>query len=413
MAESATPPWLFFGILLGFGAIVVVWIMRPLIIAVTDRSVVVFRAGRFRPSRPKELLARLPRQTRLGPAQGRLWGKLHVAGQRMWIHRRFFKQVAAADAPLLAPPPGAPASPPAAGSFGTYDVLPGRGTGDVPAPPAGAAPAGTWTGGTWTGGATPAPDDDPLAGLWDPDPPTGGPGPALPAGGGFGRPPGGYGPQPGGYAPPGPSAPLARGTWPLDSRRGRPWQWVLAGVAGTLSLALAVAVAAQNGESAAQDRLRAYVDGTKRHSFVAADGRFRAEFPGEPHRQTESEDIGDLTLETVLYQRDVGLDASFLVSFVDLPGPPPDVTGALNGAANAVAVGLDGEIVKSTQTELAGRPAVEFLVKSRLEGGTTDVHYGKLVLTVDGIRLYSIGVIGKDNPPDGYDAFLASFAIDQ
>lgn len=357
MAESGAPPWLFFGILLGLGALVVIWLMRPLIIAVTDRSVVVLRATRFRVAAPKELVARLPRQTRLGPVNGKLWAKLDLAGQRVWVHRRFFKEVQAADAPLLAPPSGAPAMP-STGAYGVFDAPPTA----VPGPAPGAAYAG-----------------------------------AAYAGTGFGAPV--------------PSGPAATGTWPLDKGRGRPWQWVLAGVAGLVTLLLVVGTVANDSETEARDRLEAYVAGTERHSFVAADGRFRAEFPGPPRRQVQNESVGEIDLETVLYQRDVGLDTSFIVTFVDLPGVPPDVTAALNGAANAIAVGLKGEILTSTESDFGGRPAIEFLVESRVEGGTTDVHFGKLRLVVDDRRLYSIGVVGPDNPPDGYDAFLASFSI--
>lgn len=350
LVESGAPPWLFFGILLGLGALVVVWLMRPLIIAVTDRSVVVFRATRLRAGTPKTLIARLPRQTRLGPVNGRLFAKLDVAGQRVWAHRRFFKEVQAADAPLLAPPSGAPATA-STGDVGVFDAAPM------------AAPGPVYAG---TGFEFEAP----LA-----------------------------------------TIPAATGTWPLDAGKGRPWPLVLAGVAGLVTLLLVVGTVAGNDESEARDRLAAYVAGKQRHPFVAADGRFRAEFPGAPRRQTQSESVGDIDLETILYQRDVGLDTSFLVTFVDLPGVPPDVSAALNGAANAIAVGLKGEILTSAETDFGGRPAIEFLVESRVEGGTTDVHYGKLRLVVDDRRLYSIGVVGPDNPPEGYDAFVASFDI--
>lgn len=375
MAESGAPPWLFFGILLGLGALVVVWLMRPLIIAVTDRSVVVFRATRFRVATPKELVARLPRQTRLGPVNAKLWAKLDLAGQRVWVHRRFFKEVQAADEPLLAPPSGAPAVP-STGARGVFD------------PP--------------TSPATAVPSTDPYGVL---DAATTSPAPA-PAGGAYAGSGSGSG-----FDAPVPSTLAATGTWPLDAGRGRPWQWTLAGVAGLVTLLLVVGTVAGDNESEARDRLEAYVAGTERHSFVAADGRFRAEFPGPPRRQVQNESVGEIDLETILYQRDVGLDTSFIVTFVDLPGVPPDVTAALNGAANAIAVGLKGEILTSTETDFGGRPAIEFLVESRVEGGTTDVHYGKLRLVVDDRRLYSIGVVGPDNPPDGYDAFLDSFSI--
>jgi hypothetical protein len=53
---------------------------------------------------PLELLARLPRATQIGPLSGRVWMKTTLNGETVWIHRRFKKDVEAADAPLLRPP---------------------------------------------------------------------------------------------------------------------------------------------------------------------------------------------------------------------------------------------------------------------------------------------------------------------
>lgn len=364
MAEAGAPPWLFFGVVLGLGAFVVLWLMRPLIIAVTDGSLVVLRSGRFRPSFPKEVVARLPRQTRLGPAKGLLWARVEVAGQRVWIHRRFFDEVAAADAPLLAPPP-ATATPPAGALF--------------PIPEAGAAGWGMPEAGTPLAGGTSVASQP---GAW-----TGTP------------------------LADGTSAASGPGAWPLRTGRGRPWQWVLAGTAGIFTVLIFVGTVAQNNESAANDRLAAYVAGSAKHSFVAADGRFRAEFPGIPQRQTQRQKVADIELETIVYERSLGQDTSFLVTYVDVPAVPADVIGALNGAANAVAIGLKGEILRSEQSVFAGRPAIEFVLNTRVEGGTKGVHYGKITLVLDDRRLYSIGVIGPVDPPDGYDRFMASFSI--
>ncbi|MHB8456987.1 MAG: hypothetical protein ACYDBS_04775, partial [Acidimicrobiales bacterium] len=69
------------------------------VIAVTDRAIVVLSASISRPSFPKEVLERLPRATLLGPTSGMLWSPIGVPGQRRtWVHRRFYGDVAAADA---------------------------------------------------------------------------------------------------------------------------------------------------------------------------------------------------------------------------------------------------------------------------------------------------------------------------
>lgn len=69
------------------------------VFTVTDRAILVMKAGKFIPSKPKSLEARLPRQTQIGPVSG-LWGKTETLGRRVWVHKRFHKDVNAADAEL-------------------------------------------------------------------------------------------------------------------------------------------------------------------------------------------------------------------------------------------------------------------------------------------------------------------------
>ncbi len=42
-------------------------------------------------------MAELPRSTRLGPPQGVLWHQLDLTGEKLFVNRRYFKQVVAAD----------------------------------------------------------------------------------------------------------------------------------------------------------------------------------------------------------------------------------------------------------------------------------------------------------------------------
>jgi hypothetical protein len=88
------------------------------VFAVTDRAIIVMKAGKFVPSKPKGLEARLPRATRLGPVSG-LWGQTNALGKRVWVHKRFHKDIDAADAELAQPatgqvPPMPPTSAPGA-----------------------------------------------------------------------------------------------------------------------------------------------------------------------------------------------------------------------------------------------------------------------------------------------------------
>jgi hypothetical protein len=68
------------------------------IVAVTDRGIVIFRAGIWRPAVPKSLQERLPRSTTLGPVSGAIWSSINLPGKRTWVHRRFYNDVRAADA---------------------------------------------------------------------------------------------------------------------------------------------------------------------------------------------------------------------------------------------------------------------------------------------------------------------------
>lgn len=91
MGQTGPNPWL---------GLISYWIMlfkgKYYVFAVTDRAVLVLRASRWIPSKVKNLEARLPRTTTIGPLSG-LWGESNALGQRVWIHKRFHKDVEAAD----------------------------------------------------------------------------------------------------------------------------------------------------------------------------------------------------------------------------------------------------------------------------------------------------------------------------
>lgn len=86
------------------------------VFVVTDQSITVLRASKLVPSKPKSENpeAVLPRATQLGPMSG-LWGQTNALGKKVWVHKRFHKDVEAADAELaqvggaVPPPPPAPA----------------------------------------------------------------------------------------------------------------------------------------------------------------------------------------------------------------------------------------------------------------------------------------------------------------
>ena len=66
-------------------------------VVVTDRRILVCQAGRLTLGAVKGVKAELPRSTHIGPASG-LWYTTTALGEKLYIHKRFHKDVAAADA---------------------------------------------------------------------------------------------------------------------------------------------------------------------------------------------------------------------------------------------------------------------------------------------------------------------------
>jgi hypothetical protein len=83
------------------GFIPFIFINRYRTVAVTNHRIAVFDSGRWSTTKAHSLALVLPRATVLGPGSG-IWHPIEVAGQKLRVHRRFFKDLRAADA-LLAP----------------------------------------------------------------------------------------------------------------------------------------------------------------------------------------------------------------------------------------------------------------------------------------------------------------------
>lgn len=89
-AQNASPWW----VLLSYWIIFFKNAYR--VVIATDRRILVCRAGRFRITPVNEVTHVLPRSTRIGPPTG-LWYKCDALGERMWIAKRYHKDVIAAD----------------------------------------------------------------------------------------------------------------------------------------------------------------------------------------------------------------------------------------------------------------------------------------------------------------------------
>ncbi len=72
------------------------------VVVVTDRRILVCKSGRMSTTPVGTVVGEFPRATRIGPAKG-AWYKCETLGPRLFVHKRFHKDVAAADAILAAP----------------------------------------------------------------------------------------------------------------------------------------------------------------------------------------------------------------------------------------------------------------------------------------------------------------------
>ena len=65
-------------------------------VIVTDRRILICSTGRLSTTQVNEIIRELPRQTKIGPAEG-LWYKTDSLGETVFISRRYFKDIEAAD----------------------------------------------------------------------------------------------------------------------------------------------------------------------------------------------------------------------------------------------------------------------------------------------------------------------------
>ncbi len=90
-AQTGPSPWL------GVLTYLFFFFVKYVLIVATDRRVLVVKSGMWSQAGAKEILATFPRETRVGPVQGTVWGRIELGGTRYWVHRRFFRDVEAAD----------------------------------------------------------------------------------------------------------------------------------------------------------------------------------------------------------------------------------------------------------------------------------------------------------------------------
>jgi len=90
-AQTASP-WMFPLI----GALIMLFINEYRIVAVTDQRILVLDSGRFNMKKARGVVESLPRGTVLGPGKG-IWHAIETPSDTLRVHRRFFKDLEAAD----------------------------------------------------------------------------------------------------------------------------------------------------------------------------------------------------------------------------------------------------------------------------------------------------------------------------
>jgi hypothetical protein len=83
------------------GGIIFYSMNRYRMIVVTPQRILVLDTGKFGMRKARGIVAELPRAMQLGPASG-VWHLIPVNGERLHVHRRFFKEIRNADAAIPA-----------------------------------------------------------------------------------------------------------------------------------------------------------------------------------------------------------------------------------------------------------------------------------------------------------------------
>ena len=175
-------------------------------------------------------------------------------------------------------------------------------------------------------------------------------------------------------------------------------------VVGSL-LALGLVLLTIGVEDAGSRAVDDYLAGGPGQVLTATDGAFRAEFPGAPQRRSQWVDANDARVAVVDYTSGTD-DHTFTVSYAEIP-PGQEVGDPvlrLNASANGAAEAVKGELRTSAITAFLGLPAVEYLI-------VVEDRYIKATSFLSGRRLYGVQVVGRRDPPHGYDRFRSTFQL--
>jgi hypothetical protein len=82
------------------GIFVFLGLNRYRILVATPDRILVLDAGKSSMKKARGVVTELPRSTRLGPGEG-LWHRIPAGQEKLRVHRRFFKDIQAADSALV------------------------------------------------------------------------------------------------------------------------------------------------------------------------------------------------------------------------------------------------------------------------------------------------------------------------
>lgn len=82
-----------------FAIVAVLTTARYRVIAITADDVLLLRARGWRPAKPVELLDRIQRTTKF-EVRSQFWSQIEVAGEKLWVHKRFQVKLDEADSSL-------------------------------------------------------------------------------------------------------------------------------------------------------------------------------------------------------------------------------------------------------------------------------------------------------------------------
>ncbi|MBM37061.1 MAG: hypothetical protein VX963_08680 [Actinomycetota bacterium] len=82
-----------------FAVVAVLTTARYRVIAITADDVLLLKARGWRPAKPVGFISRTPRTSKFD-VRGQFWSQIEIAGEKLWVHKRFQAKLDEADSTL-------------------------------------------------------------------------------------------------------------------------------------------------------------------------------------------------------------------------------------------------------------------------------------------------------------------------